>query len=78
MCSSTKARLSLSSKGLPVLTCNACNFQGFARSDTSDLKLRALLLHDEPAAPVPAPLPAPAPAPTPAAAPSWRRAWAST
>lgn len=68
VCASDKARLSLAKSGLPVVTCNACNFQGFARSDNSDRQLRALLL---PTAGLPAPAAAPAPAePPPPAAPA--------
>jgi len=71
------ARLSLAKSQLAVVTCNGCNFQGFARSDRSDEKLRALVIPEQkqdltPAAPAPAPVavpavpPAPAPAPKPA------------
>ena len=68
-----RARLTLAKTGLPVLTCNACNVQAFARSDQSDRAFRDLLI-DEAAAPAPvtssAPAPAPAaPAPTPTPAP---------
>lgn len=72
VCGSLKARFTLSSKQLAVVTCNACNFQGFARSEHSDEKLRSLitlvappgLAADPPAAPVePVAPPAPAPAP---------------
>lgn len=65
LCSSDRARLSLAKSKLSVITCNACNFQGFARSDRSDDKLRALLIA-EPAAPPADDPPAP-PAPTAAA-----------
>lgn len=61
LCSGT-ARLSLAKTGLAVVTCNGCNFQGFARSDNSDARLRALVVR-EPAAPAPEPAPEPAPAP---------------
>lgn len=61
VCGSTRASLRLSAKQLSYLTCNACNFQGFARSDASDEKLRALLV----AEPTPAAEPAPETAPTP-------------
>ncbi len=60
VCGSIKARYTLSAKGLAVITCNACNFQGFARSEHSDEKLRALITPE--AAPAPPP-PPPAPAP---------------
>lgn len=83
VCGSDKARLTLAKSLLSVLTCNGCNFQGFARSDRSDELLRSRLIA-EPAAkpdqqPEPAPKPAPAiaappPAPTPPAAPQ-RPAW---
>lgn len=66
LCRSDRARLSLAKSGLPVITCNACNFQGFARSDRSDAALRSLLVNESSAAPAPAPAPAaPAPAPRP-------------
>lgn len=70
VCGSVKARFTLSSKQLAVVTCNACNFQGFARSEHSDEKLRSLITPD--AAPAPAadppaapvePVAPPAPAP---------------
>lgn len=78
VCSSDKARLSLAKSRLVVITCNGCNFQGFARSDRSDEKLRALLIAEpkepqqEPQAATPAPAPAapPAPAPKPNTTPS--------
>lgn len=73
VCGSIKARFTLSAKQLAVITCNACNFQGFARSEHSDEKLRALISPEPTAAPAPAadpPAPgAPAPAPSPAPAP---------
>lgn len=62
LCSSDKARLSLSKRGLSCLTCDGCNLQVFARSDNSDTRLRALVIR-EPAAPAPEPAPEPAPAP---------------
>jgi len=71
VCRSPKARYTLSAKQLCVITCNGCNFQGFARSERSDELLRDLI-PKAPAAdpapgadPVPAPTPAPAPAPSP-------------
>jgi hypothetical protein len=72
-----RARVSLSSKGLPVLTCNGCNIQLFARSDRSDDLVRALLLPADAPALTPAPVaepeakpvaaskPVPAPTPSP-------------
>ena len=68
VCGSDKASLRLSAKQLSYVHCNTCHFQGFARSDHSDGKLRALLIA-EPIAPAPAALDAKpaAPAPTPAA-----------
>ncbi len=39
-CNSPKAVFKLSTKGLAYVTCNACNFQGFARSGNSDERLR--------------------------------------
>lgn len=64
VCGSVKARYTLSGKGLAVITCNACNFQGFARSERSDELLRNHVSRDpEPtAAPAAAPVAAPAPA----------------
>lgn len=68
VCGSPKARYTLSSKGLPVVTCNSCNFQGFARSERSDELLRAHLLPEAPAAvPAPAPVPPGGDVPPPAA-----------
>lgn len=74
VCSSERARLSLSKAGLACLTCDHCNLQAFARSGNSDERLRALHVADKPAtepAPQPAAPPAPrkleAPAPAPAA-----------
>lgn len=68
LCRSDKARLTLAKTGLPVLTCNACNFQGFARSDRSDEAMRALLATEP--APTPAPAPADPPEPQPAPKPA--------
>lgn len=65
-----RARLSLSASQLPVLTCNGCNIQLFARSDRSDDLLRKLLIADADPAPAPAPTTSPAPAPTPAPTPA--------
>lgn len=66
-----KARLSLSRNLLPVLTCNGCQIQLFARSDRSDQLCRALLVKApaEPAA-APAPTPAPSAAPAPSIPPA--------
>lgn len=60
LCRNDKARLSLAKSGLPVITCNGCNFQGFARSDRSDDRLRELLLptQDKPTADTEQALPA--------------------
>jgi len=60
LCGSTKAKLTLAKSGLPVLTCNGCNTQMFARSDRSDDLMRGLIL--APREPAPAP-PEPAPEP---------------
>lgn len=60
VCTNTKARFTVSKKMLACMTCNACNIQIFARSDSSDEKLRAFI---KPAAPAAEPTPAPAPAP---------------
>ena len=66
----SRARLTLAKTELPVLTCSACIVQAFARSERSDLAVRALLIANEPApAPAPVPTAAPAPAAAPAAAP---------
>jgi hypothetical protein len=59
VCASPKAHYTLSKKGLVCVTCNGCNFQGFARSERSDEILRG---HIKPAA-APGADPAPAPAP---------------
>lgn len=40
VCASPKAHYTLSKKGLVCVTCNSCNFQGFARSERSDELLR--------------------------------------
>ena len=47
VCSSHKASLRLSAKQLVYVHCNTCHFQGFARGDLSDTKLRALLIETE-------------------------------
>lgn len=44
ICGSTKARVSVSRAGLPVITCNSCHSQTFARSDVSDGLIREQLL----------------------------------
>ncbi len=85
VCGSVKARYTLSSKQLAVVTCNACNFQGFARSEHSDERLRALITPEASPAPAPVdPPPAPAASPAPAApaappetAPAGRRSFMS-
>lgn len=70
ICGSGKARFSVSRSLLAVVTCNGCNFQGFARSDRSDELLRAHIATEKPE-PDPAPDPVrteiepPAPAPEP-------------
>ena len=65
VCGSVKAKFSFSdSSKLAYCTCNACNFQGFARSDNSDARLRALVhksapvVDEKPAAAPAAPEPA--------------------
>jgi hypothetical protein len=68
VCSSDRASLRLSCKGLPYILCNTCHIQLFSRSDMSDSLLRALLITEQ-AATAPAPEPAPTPAAKPAAAP---------
>lgn len=74
ICSSRKAEIRLSAKQLAYLVCNACNFQGFARSEQSDRLLRERALPEgepgpepkpAPAAPLPGTRPAPVPAPKP-------------
>lgn len=64
VCGNVKARFTFSIKKLACMTCNTCNVQIFARSDSSDEKLRAMVKEDKPA-PAPA---AQAPAATPPAA----------
>lgn len=75
-CGSMKARYSLSAKQLVCVTCDRCNSQVFARSETSDELLRNVLgattpapapeTATAPAAPAPAPAIETTPAPTPA------------
>lgn len=75
VCASPKARYTLSKNGLCVVTCNACNFQGFARSERSDSLLRELIAceapppvppaKDPPTGPGSPPLPPPIPTPKP-------------
>jgi len=67
ICGSDKARLTLAKSLLSVLTCNGCNFQGFARSDRADEKLRGLLIAEPKPDQQPAAVPA---APAPQAAPA--------
>lgn len=82
VCSSTRARLRVSTKQLAYVTCDTCNAQVFARSDRSDAALRALHIAEpaepatvdaQPAPPAPAvqhqPAPAAKPAPAPVAKP---------
>lgn len=57
LCGNTKARLSLSKQGLPVLTCAGCQAQIFARGDRSDDLMRGLLV----SVPAPAVVASPAP-----------------
>lgn len=57
LCANVKAKLTLSTAGLACMSCSGCSCQIFARSGTSDEKLRALLI-DKPA---PAADPKPAP-----------------
>lgn len=63
-CGSLKARFTVSKSQLAVVTCNACNFQGFSRSDRSDELLRAniqaapVAVQSEPVAVQPATAPA--------------------
>jgi len=78
-CGNIKARFSVSKKQLAVVTCNACNFQGFARSDASDEALRKLIASEPAARANPPEIPAsaiPAPAkqaePAPAVAGGFR------
>lgn len=63
ICGSDKGRLTLAKSLLPVITCNGCNVQCFARSDVSDRHFRALLIAEPAQAAAP---PAPAPASVPA------------
>lgn len=51
LCSSEKARVSLSKSQLCCITCHACQFQGFARSDHSDMHIRRQLRAIEPNTP---------------------------
>lgn len=78
LCGGT-ASVSLSKNQLPVMTMNCCNAQLFARSDRSDMHIRALLIKP-PAEPAPAPAqsePVPAPVPEKIKKPSWGvGAWA--
>ncbi len=68
VCSSTRAALRFSAKGLAYVVCDTCNAQVFARSDRSDTALRALHIAEAKApAVVPAPTPAPEPETTPVA-----------
>lgn len=74
VCGGSKARFTVTKSQLACVTCNGCNFQGFARSDRSDELLRALIATEKPE-PEPAPepvrtAPAPEPAPEPVRTPS--------
>lgn len=73
LCSSDRARLTLAKSELPVLTCNGCNLQVFARSTNSDARMRALVIEPaaSPAAPEPQPAPATVPTPPPPAGMAW-------
>jgi len=64
VCASPKAHYTLSKKGLVCVTCNSCNFQGFARSERSDEILRAKI---KPAAAETVANPDPVPAAVPVA-----------
>lgn len=52
VCASPKAHYTLSKKGLVCVTCNSCNFQGFARSERSDEILRGHIKPPESVSPV--------------------------
>ena len=74
VCGHASCRYGLTVKGHICAVCNACNVQVFGRSETSDLRLKAMVRGtDKPAEP-PATTPAPpapaAPAPSPAPAPT--------
>lgn len=79
ICGSRKAEIRLSAKQLAYLLCNACNFQGFARSEQSDRLMRERALPDEADAEglddKPAPAAAPAPAKVQPAAPARGQGW---
>jgi len=47
ICSSKRARVSISKGGRAVLICNACHFQGFARSDYSDTLIRSAMTPEQ-------------------------------
>lgn len=68
VCSNTKARFTVSKKSLACMTCNACNSQIFARSDSSDEKLRSFIKPATAATPTPI-ADVPKPEPTPIVAP---------
>ncbi len=57
VCKSPKAHFTLTKKQLTCVTCNACNFQGFCRSDRSDELLRANIIPAAPPAEVSLPTP---------------------
>ncbi len=77
VCSSLKARFTVSKKQLACMTCNACNSQIFARSDRSDELLRKRITPTEaPAAEFSPPAAAAAEPPlAPAPAPAKKRGW---
>lgn len=57
VCASPKAHYTVSKKQLVCVTCNSCNFQGFARSDRSDELLRAKIIPAQPPESVSPPTP---------------------
>lgn len=72
-CGSYTAVFKVSSKQLAYVTCNACNFQGFARSDRSDEKLRERIAKPAPIAKDDIKTVAPEPIETAQQAPSVRK-----
>lgn len=79
VCGNGKARFTVSKKMLACMTCNACNSQIFARSDSSDEKLRSFIkpaaqpaqAEPVPAAATAAPPAAPEPEKTPEKKPAF-------
>lgn len=55
LCSSPRATVKLSTRGLACLTCLGCSCQIFARSERSDEALRACIVGAKPAAAAAAP-----------------------